>query len=229
MVAFWGDATNPSQEVVDPRKTIRLNWSIWAVSDVDDPIVFIRVYWKPATVVGWTAPSVKFSDVGPEVRSYDLPAYTFPIDSAFSWRAAAFVVDRRYNPSLPDPQYYDPDPSNPSDELILLSGTPKESGQTNANVDTSGFMLSQENNSTVASGSALGAGIVSQIPFKPSDPGMYEVQISAQNGFQWSNWSALTPLVMYDTRKWVRKNGVWTAVPEYKKTAGSMKIVISGG
>lgn len=224
MPAFLRESSGPGQVVVDPRKTIRIWWFYYQVEG-DDVLQYYKILWKPATIKGWTDPQVKSAYVGPNDMFYNLAANTWTLDSAYSWRIEAWVQDKDYDPDAP--------PLNPDTGLPWSPPLPTAdffiSSSIDMIVDTSGYVNWAERDKVVASG-AVGFSTVSQtytgFTLNPADPGDYEIRFRVSNGFQWSAYSTPVALKQYDTRRWVNKAGnIWWAVPDWKKTGGTMTRV----
>lgn len=212
MGVFFSDWCGPKQVIVDPRGTIRMTW-LYYIDDeaTDDPLQYFKISWKLATVKGWTDPSVKTAFVNPTVRFYELAPNSFTLDSVWTYKVEAWVIDRDYDPNVP------PGTGVPTADPFVQS-------RVEFALDTSGYELWAERNTTVASG-AQGFSIIAQkvigfFTLSPSDPGEYEVRFRVSNGFQWSAYSTPVKLVMYDTRRWVKKSGIWNAVPAWTKKVG---------
>lgn len=216
MGIFFGNWSGPQQKVVDPRKNIRLSW-LWYQdpnnTENEDILQYFRLAWKPATIKGWTDPAVKSVILEAGAPGYTLPPYTFTLNSVWSWRIEAWVIDKDYDPDVT------PGPGVPT-------GDPFISSQSTCMVDTSGYTMSNTKfDSSVASGQK-NFGSMGQLAeiwtLVPSVPGEYEFRVRVSNGFQWSDWSTPVSIMQYRTRRWVKKAGTWNAVPEWKKTGGSM-------
>lgn len=218
MGVFFSDWCSPGQVVVDPRENIRLSWFYYQDPnnpDNEDPLQYFKVLWKPATVKGWTDPLVKSTILDTTATHFDLPAGTWTLDAVWAWRVEAWVIDRDYDPDVP------PSAGGPT-------GDPFVQSENSMVVDTSGYTIWSERNGVVSSGNQ-GFATTSQRyniwTLIPSDPGDYEVRFRVSNGFQWSAYS--TPVIMkqYDTARWIKKNGIWWAVPDWRKNAGTMQLV----
>lgn len=211
MANFFGDWCGPGQTVVDPRKTIHFFWYYYEVES-DDHLQYFKFMWKPTSIKGWTDPAVKSVFVDKGNFFYDLAPNSFTLDSAWSWRVEAWLIDKDYDPSnIPavDPP----------------SGLPFMGSENSMVLDTSGFVLWRESNSTVASG-ASDARILTQTTGVSSDPGLYDIRVRVSNGFQWSPYSTIAPLTQYDSRLSVKKSGIWQVIPMWKKTSGTFKEII---
>ncbi len=204
MPAFFGDWSSPRQQVIDPRKQVRFVWLYYTVEGDD-----------MATGGDATRDDdhrrVRTVTVAADQGGYTMPPYTMLLGQVYSWRIIAFIADKDYDPlvATSDTNY---------------PGVKEGAGNTNL-VDASGWELSSGIDSVVTSGS-VGTGTVPQASSQPADQGEYEVRIAVRNGFQWSPWSSIIPLKIYDTRRYVLKSGVWQAVPAWKKTSGTFQVVV---
>jgi hypothetical protein len=216
MGVFFTDWSGPNQQVVDPRKSIRLYWFYYSDSTSADenPLQYFKLYWKPTTVKGWTDPVVKSVYVDKSVNFFYLSPNTFTLDSTWAFQVEAWVQDKDYDPNAPTT---DPDTGAP---ITPVSGDFFVQSSFNFVVDTSAYMMDVEKNVTTTSGSSnftFVSQLASGFTTIPSDPGDYEVRFKVSNGFQWSNWSTPVSLKQYDTRKWVKRAGnIWWAVPNWK-------------
>jgi hypothetical protein len=214
MGVFFNDWSGPGQQVVDPRKTIRLSWYFYQGTDpsTDDVLQYFRVSWKHASIKGWTDSSIKSMVVPKEQRYVDLPPHSFTLDSAWVWRVEAWVIDKDYQENVP------PGEGVPTNIPFIGS-------ETQLVVDTSGYIMDDERNKTAASGANAFVTVKRPAVNYAAivlDPGEYEVRFRVSNGFQWSAYSTPVKLVLYDTKKFVKKGSEWWAVPEWKKTSGTM-------
>lgn len=215
MPGFFGDSSMPKMDTVEPRRTIRFSWYYFTLEG-DDPLQYFIFQWKVATVEGWTGAGVKEVTVSAENYFYDMPPNTMTLGEVYAWQIVAYVADINYDPTLATSDTNYPGAKNIGGNINL--------------VDASGWILSAEEDAVSTNGANAAAFVKQQVTgffstMVPSDPGEYDVRIKVRNGFQWSPWSSIVPVVQYDTRRWVLKSGQWNAVPVYKKTSGTMTEV----
>lgn len=215
MAGFFGDSSFPKMDTVEPRRTIRFGWYYFTVEG-DDPLQYFTFQWKISGVEGWTGAGVGTVTVSAENYFYDMPPNTMTFGEVYAWRVVAWVGDIDYDSAVASGDTNYPGVKMAGDNINL--------------VDASGWILSAEEDAVTVNGATAFAFVKQQVTgffstLVPSDPGEYDVRIKVRNGFQWSPWSSIVPVVQYDTRRWVLKSGLWNAVPVYKKTSGTMTEV----